>query len=637
MRNSSVYNLLNQLSINSLNGINFFQYNTINMELDVYSLNSKKMILSNPDFYAIINEFENNIDEFMAFKIDQVEMCIPLNENDNTLKWLNVIIQRNKADITCVMFDVTNRELRLRELEKENEHLLKKISVYDYLYSGDQLKIDQANQELNKVAKRLIRANKLAIKSGKVMIWFQDNTEFDMVKYFYGNELFISKLGLESVGNGLITRRSYHETLYDNDEEGRALKEVYLSKVRKIAAGEIDRLDAMIVKFRNLKTGEIIYCEQSSEVEARYADGSVMIDGGFLVDVSERIKQEKTIRRIADQDLLTNLYNRNYMAVLISENKLPSTYMLVIADVDGLKLINDAFGHIKGDLVIQIVARTLKQFYPDSIVARMGGDEFLVISMILDEVYHENSFNKINELLQIESLKMNVDIRLSLGSCYVDKAIISYDEAFIAAENLMYRRKLSERNSRKSNTLEIILSTLNARSVETHEHSFRLSKYAVQTLKKLGHTRTSDAEDITLLARVHDIGKINIPDSILLKNGKLTVEEYKTIKTHSEAGYKIIKSIVNSEQIADGVYYHHERIDGNGYPMGLKGNEIPIFAKIIAVCDVYDAMTSGRIYQKAKTSEEAIEELYRCSGTQFDTEVVEAFISALDESVTSFV
>jgi len=619
----------NQLYVNYLGGIKIFKYDTGKRTDNIYYKKNKKIVMSNPEVFAQLETFKNAVIDFLNGSVTFIEQLVPVAGEEGNIQWCNVSIGKEGQEITCAIFDITDREEKLIALQRENNHLQEKIKLYEELYNGDEKEQEKASQALNKAAKRLIRADKLAIKSGKVMVWFQDNTEFDMVKYFYGNELFISKLGLESAGEGLITRSSYHETLYSDDKEGLVLEQAYLAKVRQIASGEIESLEGVIVKHRNIKTGELIYCEHASEVEERYADGSVKIDGGFLVDVTERVKQDKAIKHLANHDLLTDLYNRNYIETIIKEKKLPTKYMLVIADLDGLKLINDAFGHIKGDYAIKTVALTLKQFYPDDVIARMGGDEFLVLSKVLDETYHEASFKKINEVLQIESTKMNVDISVSLGSHYVDERVVSYDDAFNTAENLMYRRKLGERNSRKSKTLETILDTLNARSVETHEHSMRMAHHAVRTLHNLGHHRTSDAEDISLLARVHDIGKIGIPDSILLKNGPLTVEEFEIIKTHTEAGYKIVKNIINSDLISDGVYYHHERVDGKGYPLGLKGDEIPLFAKVIAVCDVYDVMTSGRIYQQAKSKEEAIAELIRCSDTQFDKDIVKAFIKGL--------
>jgi HD-GYP domain-containing protein (c-di-GMP phosphodiesterase class II) len=172
-----------------------------------------------------------------------------------------------------------------------------------------------------------------------------------------------------------------------------------------------------------------------------------------------------------------------------------------------------------------------------------------------------------------------------------------------------------------------VLETLNTKTEETKEHCDRLGYYAVRILKELGFTRTSDLDDIKLLCKVHDIGKITVSEEILSKPGALTEKEYSKIKTHSEAGFKIIKNIVESDVIANGVLYHHERFDGTGYPFGLQGEEIPLYAKIISVCDSYDVMVEGRPYQSKKSHEESIDELLRCSGTQFDPKIVKVFVT----------
>ena len=142
----------------------------------------------------------------------------------------------------------------------------------------------------------------------------------------------------------------------------------------------------------------------------------------------------------------------------------------------------------------------------------------------------------------------------------------------------------------------------------------------------MGHSRASEIEDMELLARVHDIGKITVPDAILNKPSKLNEEEYSIVKKHAEAGYKITKNIIDSDRICEGVLYHHERYDGNGYPRGLQDKDIPLFAKIICVIDSFDAMTNERIYSTTKSNDEAIAEIKRCSGTQFDPDVVKAFL-----------
>lgn len=132
-----------------------------------------------------------------------------------------------------------------------------------------------------------------------------------------------------------------------------------------------------------------------------------------------------------------------------------------------------------------------------------------------------------------------------------------------------------------------------------------------------------------LLGTLHDIGKIAIPDAILHKPGRLNEDEFAVMKTHSEIGYNILKSTIEFQSIAPIVLHHHERWDGNGYPMKLKGEEIPLFSRIIAVADAYEAMTADRVYRARMTKDAAIAELNRCKGTQFDAKIVEILIEVL--------
>jgi len=225
----------------------------------------------------------------------------------------------------------------------------------------------------------------------------------------------------------------------------------------------------------------------------------------------------------------------------------------------------------------------------------------------------------------------HIKLIVSKGGKEVIDNDLSFEKAFTIAENLMYRRKLNNRSSRKSHALESIIETLNAKTEETKEHSERMSSNALKTLVELGLSRASEKADIRLLARVHDIGKITVPDNILFKKGRLDQSEFEIIKKHCEAGYKIIKNITDSDNVSEGVLSHHEHYDGSGYPQGLVGENIHIYARIICVIDAYDAMTNLRVYQKTKTQDEAIKEIIRCSGTQFDPKVVKAFLKSCFE------
>jgi putative nucleotidyltransferase with HDIG domain len=174
-------------------------------------------------------------------------------------------------------------------------------------------------------------------------------------------------------------------------------------------------------------------------------------------------------------------------------------------------------------------------------------------------------------------------------------------------------------------SLHALSSALDSRDNETQGHSFRVTAYAIRLGQELG----IEGEQLGLLARgalLHDVGKIGVPDAILLKPGKLTDEEWVIMRKHVQTGYEMLNHIEFLQHSLDVVKYHHENWDGTGYPNGLRGKEIPLFARIFALCDTYDAITSDRPYRKKRTHAEACEEIKRCSGTQFSGAIVDAFL-----------
>ncbi len=176
-------------------------------------------------------------------------------------------------------------------------------------------------------------------------------------------------------------------------------------------------------------------------------------------------------------------------------------------------------------------------------------------------------------------------------------------------------------------TLRALVTALDTRDVETQGHSLRVVQYSLELAELLGWGNKEQLKILEYGALLHDIGKIGIPDSILKKHGELTKEEWEVMRTHPKVGYKILHNIEFLEEAARFVLHHHERFNGAGYPAGLKGNEIPITSRIFVVVDTFDAMTTKRRYRDAATFEDAINEINKCSGTQFDPQVVEAFLS----------
>lgn len=177
-----------------------------------------------------------------------------------------------------------------------------------------------------------------------------------------------------------------------------------------------------------------------------------------------------------------------------------------------------------------------------------------------------------------------------------------------------------------------LANALDSRDPYTRHHSENVSKYAVKIAKEMG--LSADLCDVVRIGGLlHDIGKIGIPEQILKKKGKLTEEQYNIIKNHPHIGYKIINHITNFSKngVLDIVLYHHERYDGRGYPNGLKGKDIPLLARIIAVADTFDAMTSKRVYREKLDLNSALSEIQDSKGTQLDPEIVDVFLKMMRE------
>ncbi len=353
------------------------------------------------------------------------------------------------------------------------------------------------------------------------------------------------------------------------------------------------------------------------------------ITGAVLVfrDFTDKKQRQDEIEYLSFNDQLTGLYNRRYyeqeIARLDDEKYYPLT--LIMADVNGLKLTNDAFGHMRGDLLLQKVSGILKrECRENDIAARIGGDEFVMLLPKTDAKNAEVVINRINTAMKKENID-NIIISISMGHAVKQETSEHIEEVFMKAEDDMYRHKLSESTSMRSKTIDLIMNTLFEKSNREMFHSNRVGSICEAIAENMSFTK-DEINEVKLAGLMHDIGKIGISETVLNDSNKLNSEEWLEIKRHSEIGYRILGSVNEFSQIANYVLEHHEKWDGTGYPKGLKGDEISLQARIIAVADAYDAMISDRAYRKALSEDEAIAEIKKCSGTQFDPKVVKVLI-----------
>jgi len=343
--------------------------------------------------------------------------------------------------------------------------------------------------------------------------------------------------------------------------------------------------------------------------------------------------KEEEIRCLSLYDSVTEVYNRSHFeeTLKVIEKTQEACTSLIISDLDGLKIINDTLGHKAGDVALKAFAQILKNYFKDDdLVARIGGDEFAVILHNSTEEKVKTDCSNIRK--QVDRYNMEnptLPISVSMGFAISCKTPIDMKAIFDEADNNMYREKLHRSQSSRSAIVHALITALEARDFQTEGHSDRLQQL-MEALAIAMNFPEQQLSDLRLFARFHDIGKVGIPDYILFKPGKLTDEEYTIMRQHSDIGHRIALSAPDLVPIADWILKHHERWDSNGYPLGLGESKIPLACRMLGIIDAYDAMISDRPYRKAMSQQEAVAEIKRCSGTQFDPRLVDVFTTLLD-------
>lgn len=349
---------------------------------------------------------------------------------------------------------------------------------------------------------------------------------------------------------------------------------------------------------------------------------------GSCRNIEKRKKFENDALYLSYHDQLTGLYNRRYYQEELKRIDEKKNYpiTMVMADVNGLKLANDAFGHLIGDRILISIADIFKkECRSGDVIARIGGDEFI---LLLPKTNAQQAVKIVDRIQNVLSNTIINKVSLSVAFGWRTKYSSSedFDEVFKLAEDAMYRHKLLEGKSYKSDTIKLISKSLYEKSPTEQEHSENVGKLCTDIGHALG-LHSEDISELTLIGILHDIGKIDIDENILNKPGKLTKEEFDTMKRHSEIGYQILSSVNEFAEIAEYILAQHERLDGKGYPKGLLAGDIPIKSKILMVADAYDDMTRDHSYRKALQVNEAVKELQKNSGTQFDEYIVQVFVN----------
>ena len=456
-------------------------------------------------------------------------------------------------------------------------------------------------------------------------------------------ELF--KITIESIVDGVITTDIYGIitsinkiasalTGWKNDEAvGLPFDEVFKINYQSPVLNILESKESVTLEKHTVltsKNGEkFIIDDSGSPIKNEKGEllGTVIV----FRDVTKEQEHQEEIEYLSMYDSLTGLYNRNSFEKELSlsqtDREIPIT--VVMGDVNGLKITNDVFGHAKGDQLLKEISEILRSCCrPGDIIARLGGDEFAIL--MPRTTYEEANAvcNKIKEKCKnhknntiIPSIALGIDTKESLS-----QDILSVMKS---AEDRMYRNKLFESKSKKSSTLLLLKKVLYEKSGETEEHSNRL----IELSEKMGRAlklNENEINDLKLTAGLHDIGLVAIPEVILNKPGSLNEEEWEEVKRHPEIGYRIALSAVEFSHISEYILCHHERWDGKGYPQGRKGESTPLLSRIIALADSYDVMIHDQPYKPKVSKKEALEEISRCSGTQFDPKLANLIISLFE-------
>ena len=486
-----------------------------------------------------------------------------------------------------------------------------------YTFARMAEKINGQIRSLEKVNATLAQKEErwqLALQGNKDGIWDWNLETGEWVQ----SDRCLEMLGY-SPGEGPYSREGFIESVHPDDLPGLQQKlEDHLNRIAPYYEAEYRRL---------CKDGSYKWILDRGQALWNNAGQAARMVGSFT-DIAERKQMEERLIHISMRDGLTGLYNRAYFQEelrRLNDGRF-APIAVIVCDVDGLKLYNDSFGHMMGDRLIKAAADILLQnFRTSDVVARIGGDEFAVI---LPRASRE-TVDMIMQRLKLSIEAFNAEneeflLSISTGMAIGHSKSVNLTQLFRDADNNMYREKNRNSQQIRAAITHTVVRLLERRDYVLEGHTRRVAQLCERLAVEIGFSQTKIA-DLLLLAEYHDLGKVGIADQILFKKGPLDLTERKEIQRHCEIGYRIAQSVPEIRHIAEYILRHQEWWNGQGYPLGLAGDEIPIECRILAIADAYDTMTSERPYRGALGHDAAMKELRQGAGVQFDPFLVELF------------
>ena len=520
------------------------------------------------------------------------------------------------------------------------------------------------NLDLNSIAEELIESVQLAIRAKHVLILTKYEDQGDYCVFQTSSQIFKPDLVI-SVDNPII---SWFESNHSSLSRDALYSLPFFKSMWEKEKRELYDLDIEVIvpiKSRNEIIGMIMLTRKDNNTAYTMDDLDLLSYLGASTAVAfDNARLYTRSQAEALTDSLTKLHNHRYFYKALSEQmaKIGSSELsILMIDLDLFKLFNDLYGHVEGDKALEMIASILmRNVGQKGIVCRYGGEEFTVILPYHDTKMAYDLAEKIR--IDIEKTFFSANdvtqrfLTASIGVCTYPHAAPNGEELLKRADIAMYTAKNSGKNKTviytpETTTVETsegytrdlinsrpnfaatiyaLTAAIDAKDHYTFGHSQKVAEYATILASKLSLDK-SHIEIIKEAALLHDIGKIGIPEHILTKTGRLTNEEYNIVKQHVEMSITIIKHLPSLNHVIPAVIGHHERWDGKGYPRGLKGENIPLSARCLAITDAFDAMTSHRPYRTCLSVNAALTEIENNIGTQFDPMLANIFIKLVHD------
>lgn len=567
--------------------------------------------------------------------LENIPFAILIANKDSKVEMVNTkfceMLHLSKEDILKKHIEYLLDKIYSNENIKFNRDIdlgsksVKEYSVYDKVVEVHVVKVNNYDSEISSIVTLIDVTWRVGVKKEIIKQKNMLNSIIDAIP----ESIFFKDVNSKYLGCNLA-----FEELFD------VKREEIIGKGNEVLALSKDEAENFVTKDKEvLETGKCIKVESIHT----YKNGKVFLEDikapifgegneiigvvGTSRDITERKKLEDKLTYLSYRDKLTGLYNRTYFDKVSEEyNKNKEDIIsIIMGDMNGLKIVNDSLGHLEGDRFIVEISKIIKKVVKDKgEVVRWGGDEIVIILKGTDK----DKAIEISEDISNECLLANhkpVPLSISLGvSSGKGKNI---NELITEAEKEVYKNKLL-------NDATIRKATINSikRNIYNNDESKKRIKRMVKLANKIGEEMKlskNEMDNLRLVVKLHDIGKIGISYEILEKGNNLTKEEIELIKLHTEKGYRILQADKDLSHIASAVLTHHERWDGKGYPLGLAGNSIPFCARVVYLLNAYDYMINGK--DEKISEEEAIEVIKKESGKKFDPRLVKVFLRVLNK------